>query len=71
MNTLKKKKKNILFVIFYLAVILAGVNAYFIGKNGINPEESLFFQFAGLISVLLLAFGCFYEIYFGKSNISK
>ena len=68
MSYLKRQKRNILFFIFYLAVILAGFNAYMIGKNGIDPEEPLFFQFASLISVLLVAFGCFYELYFGTSK---
>lgn len=46
---------KLLWVMFYVAVILAGVHAYLLGKNGINPEESLFLQLAGLIGILLTA----------------
>lgn len=69
MSFFKRKKRSILFTIFYSSVILAGVNAYYIAKNGINPEDSLFLQFSSLIAVLLVAFGSFYEIYFRKSKV--
>ena len=71
MNFFKRNKKNFLYIIFYSAVVLAGINAYVLAKNGINAEDSLFLQFSSLIAVLLVAFGSFYEIYFGKSRSSN
>jgi len=68
MSFFKRKKRSILYTLFYLSVILGGSHAYLLGKNGIDPEVPLFLQLAGLISVLLLAFGTFYEIYFGRSR---
>lgn len=62
MSFFKRKRRSILYTLFYLSVILAGSHAFLLGKNGIDPEAPLFFQLSGLISVLLLAFGTFYEI---------
>ncbi len=68
---MKDKKRVFISVIFYLAIILAGVNAYFLTKNGIDPNKSLFLQGLSFICLLLVAFGTFYELYFGNSKINK
>lgn len=71
MDYFKKNKRNILFVIFYLSVTLSGINAYLLAKDGLNLKEPLFLQLASLIGVLLTAFACFYELYFGKADMNR
>ena len=69
MNMKIETRIKLLWVIFYVAVTLAGVQAYLLGKNGINPEESLFLQLAGLIGILMTSAASVIGINYWKKQI--
>jgi hypothetical protein len=46
---------KLLWVIFYVAITLAGIQAYLLTKNGIDPKEPMLLQLGGLIGILMTA----------------
>ena len=66
MNYFKKNRKTILTVIMYLALFLIGYNIFSLSEKGIDPNKNMVVQFSALVGNILLALGCFWELYFAK-----
>lgn len=71
MNMKIERRIKLLWIIFYVAVTLAGIQAYLLAKNGIDPEESLFLQLAGLIGILMTAISMVIGINHWKKQIKN
>ena len=67
MNT----KKIILTNVMYLAIFLLAYAVYEHEKTTFSVEATFLSKYSAIIANALLAFGCFYEIYYGKSKPSK
>jgi hypothetical protein len=67
----KNKKKTVLITIMYAALFLFGYTVFEFERTEFSEEASFLSKYSGMISNLLLALGCFYEIYFEKPKSSN
>ena len=55
----------------YAALFLFGYTVFEFERTEFSEEASFLSKYSGMISNLLLALGCFYEIYFEKPKSSN
>jgi len=71
MNFIKKNRRIFLTIILYCSLFLLGQRLFELLNYGLDNNRNIYIQLSGLISFLLLALGCFWELYFTKSRKKK
>lgn len=68
MDFVKKYRKTILICILYIALFGIGKELYHLFTEGLDNNLHPFIRTASLDASILLAIGCFWELYFSKRS---